>query len=232
MGLAAAAAQDIPAGTAPVPAAARQTPPMRMAQQQQRPGRQPAAPPAAAPSAPPPAAAPSAPPPAAAPSAANAEPAAAPPAATAPLVPSRTEILNFENWAVTCNEFADGAHPRRCSALLQVMQQNTNQNTNQVVFTWSVGMDDRKQMIAVMQTPTGVVIAPGVELKIGKVTQKIPFTSCDSGRCIVSTLVDANLLREMTTSPTAEVVIQGPQGAVRFNIQMKGFDRANAVLTK
>lgn len=214
MGLAAAAAQEIPAGTAPVPAAARHTPPMRMAQQQRPAARQPAAPPAAAPSAP------------------SAEPAAAPPAAPAPLVPSRTEILNFENWAVTCNEFADGAHPRRCSALLQVMQQNTNQNTNQVVFTWTVGMDDRKQMIAVMQTPTGVVIAPGVELKIGKVTQTIPFTSCDSGRCIVSTLVDANLLREMTTSPTAEVVIQGSQGAVRFNIQMKGFDRANAVLTK
>jgi invasion protein IalB len=35
----------------------------------------------------------------------------------------------------------------------------------------------------------------------------------------------------MTTSPTAEAVIQGSQGnTVQFNIQMKGFDRAYAAL--
>jgi invasion protein IalB len=147
-----------------------------------------------------------------------------------PQVPTRTEILNFENWAVTCNEFADGPKAKRCSALLQILQQNTNQ----IVFTWTVAMDDRKQLVAVMQTPTGVVIPPGVELRVGKLpSQKIPFASCDPGRCIATTTVDANLLREMTTSPTAEAIIQGSQGnTVQFNIQLKGFDRAYAVLSR
>jgi invasion protein IalB len=150
--------------------------------------------------------------------------------APAPQVPTRTEILNFENWAVTCNEFADSPKAKRCSALLQILQQNTNQ----IVFTWTVAMDDRKQLVAVMQTPTGVVIPPGVELRVGKLpSQKIPFASCDPGRCIATTTVDANLLREMTTSPTAEAVIQGSQGnTVQFNIQLKGFDRAYAVLSR
>jgi len=150
--------------------------------------------------------------------------------ASAPQVPTRTEILNFENWAVTCNEFADSPKTKRCSALLQILQQNTNQ----IVFTWTVAMDDRKQLVAVMQTPTGVVIPPGVELRVGKLpSQKIPFASCDPGRCIATTTVDANLLREMTTSPTAEAVIQGSQGnTVQFNIQLKGFDRAYAVLSR
>ncbi len=147
-----------------------------------------------------------------------------PPAAQ---VPTRVEILNFDNWAVTCNEFADGPRSKRCSALLQIMQQNTNQT----VFTWTVGLDERKQLMAVMQTPTGVVIAPGVEFKIGKLTQKIAFTSCEPGRCIATMTIDANLLREMTTSQTAEAIIQGSQGnSVQFNIQMKGFDRAYAAL--
>jgi invasion protein IalB len=150
--------------------------------------------------------------------------------AAPPQVPTRTEILNFENWAVTCNEFADGPKAKRCSALLQILQQNTNQ----IVFTWMVAMDDRRQLVAVMQTPTGVVIPPGVELRVGKLpSQKIPFASCDPGRCIATTTVDANLLREMTTSPTAEAVIQGSQGnTVQFNIQLKGFDRAYAVLSR
>jgi invasion protein IalB len=151
-------------------------------------------------------------------------------APAAPQVPTRTEILNFENWVVTCNEFADSPKAKRCSALLQILQQNTNQ----IVFTWTVAMDDRKQLVAVMQTPTGVVIPPGVELRVGKSpSQKIPFASCDPGRCIATTTVDANLLREMTTSPTAEAVIQGSQGnTVQFNIQLKGFDRAYAVLSR
>jgi invasion protein IalB len=151
-------------------------------------------------------------------------------APTPPQIPTRTEILNFENWAVTCNEFADSPKAKRCSALLQILQQNTNQ----IVFTWTVAMDDHKQLVAVMQTPTGVVIPPGVELRVGKLpSQKIPFASCDPGRCIATTTVDANLLREMTTSPTAEAVIQGSQGnTVQFNIQLKGFDRAYAVLSR
>jgi invasion protein IalB len=154
--------------------------------------------------------------------------AAVQPAPSTPQVPTRVEILNFENWAVTCNEFADGPKSKRCSALLQIMQQNTNQT----VFTWTVGLDEKKQLMAVMQTPTGVVIAPGIELKIGKLApQKIAFTSCEPGRCVATLPVDANLLREMTTSPTAEAIIQGVQGnAVQFNIQMKGFDRAYAAL--
>jgi len=152
------------------------------------------------------------------------------PAPAPPQIPTRTEILNFENWAVTCNEFADGPKARRCSALLQILQQNTNQ----IVFTWTVALDERKQPVAVMQTPTGVVIPPGVELRVGKLpSQKIPFASCDTGRCIATTTLDANLLREMTISPTAEAVIQGSQGnTVQFNIQLKGFDRAYAILSR
>src|SRR5712691_11029322 len=53
-------------------------------------------------------------------------------APTPPQIPTRTEILNFENWAVTCKEFADGPRTRQCSALLQILLQNTNQ----IVFTW------------------------------------------------------------------------------------------------
>jgi invasion protein IalB len=147
-----------------------------------------------------------------------------------PQIPTRTEILNFENWAVTCNEFADAPRAKRCSALLQILQQNTNQ----IVFTWTVAMDEHKQLVAVLQTPTGVVIPPGVELRVGKLPpQKIPFASCDSGRCIATATVDANLVREMATSPTAEAIVQGSQGnTVQFNIQMKGFDRAYAVLSR
>ncbi len=171
----------------------------------------------------------------AAPPAPAAQPAAAPPgtaaaaAAPPPPIPSRTDILNLEKWVVTCNEF-ETPKTRACSALLQIAQQNTNQ----VVFAWTIALDNAKQMVTIMQTPTGVNIPPGIELRVGKVPpHKIPFASCDTGRCVATSPMDANLLKEMTTVPTAEAIIQGSQGnTVQFNIQMKGFDKAYAALTR
>jgi invasion protein IalB len=144
--------------------------------------------------------------------------------------PTRTEILRFENWIVTCNEFAEGPHTRTCSALLQIVQQETNQT----VFAWTITADNSKQLVTILQTPTGVAIAPGVELRIGKTpARKIPFATCDSGRCVASMPMDAGLLREIVTVPTAEAVIQGSQGnAVQFTIQMKGLDKALAALSR
>jgi invasion protein IalB len=172
----------------------------------------------------PPVPAPAAQPPANAPPASAVQPAAPPP------IPTRTEILNFENWVVTCNEYAEGPRTRVCSALLQIAQQNTNQ----IVFAWTIAVDNSKQMVTIMQTPTGVIIPPGVELRVGKIPpHKIPFASCDTGRCVATLPMDANLLREMTTVPTAEAIIQGSQGnTLQFNIQMKGFDKAYAVLSQ
>jgi hypothetical protein len=45
--------------------------------------------------------------------------------------------------------------------------------------------------------------------------------------------MDSTLVRDMSTTPTAEAIIQGSQGnMVQFNITMKGFDRAYATLTR
>jgi invasion protein IalB len=131
---------------------------------------------------------------------------------------------------VTCNEFAEGPRTRVCSALLQ----NLQQDTGQTVFSWTVGLDNNKQMIMVLQTPTGVAISSGVDLRIGKIpARKIPFSKCDTGRCVATTTMDAPLMHEMTTAPTAEAVIQGSQGnTVQFNIQMNGFDKAYAILSR
>jgi invasion protein IalB len=182
-------------------------------------------PPRGSPGTPPAASAPAAPP-------AGPEPSpqaqAAPAQAVAP-IPSRTEILNFDNWVVTCNEFAEKPKTRACSALLRIVQQNTNQT----IFAWSLTMDNNKQMVSTLQTPTGVNIAPGVELRVGKVPpHKIAFASCDTGGCVATLLMDTNTLREMATAPAAEAVIQGSRGNnVQFNVPLKGFDKAYAALS-
>lgn len=145
-------------------------------------------------------------------------------------IPIRTEISRFDGWIVTCNEFSGGPKIRECESLLRI----TQQKTNQVVFSWTVGLNGNSKVVATFQTPTGVLIAPGIELQIGNAAaRKIPFTSCEAGRCVSTTMVDAAMLREMTTASTAKAVIQGAQGStVDFNIEMKGFDKAYAILSR
>jgi invasion protein IalB len=150
------------------------------------------------------------------------------PQAPTPPQPQRTEIVRFDNWTVTCLEYADGAAKKSCNAQLQLHQTNNNQ----VVLAWTVSINESKQFVTVLQTPTGVAIGPGIELqpeKAGK--RKLTYDSCEPNRCTSTLAMDATLLREVTAAPNAQVVIYALNGqSVQFNIPIKGFDKATAHL--
>jgi invasion protein IalB len=149
----------------------------------------------------------------------------------APVQPIRTEILNFDNWSVTCREFAEGKHKRICFALLQIAQQNNNQN--QVIFSWTIGSDDDNRQFMTLQTPTGVAITPGIELKLSKGNHTVPYTACETGHCIATMALDAALARDIGASADIQAVIHASDGRdVQVNIPMKGFDKAYAALPK
>jgi invasion protein IalB len=156
-------------------------------------------------------------------------PAAAPaqpgqPAAPPPPTPQRTEITRFDNWVVTCNDFTEGPKKRVCSGQINVQQQGSNQ----VILTWTVFTNDAKQFVTALQTPTGILITPGVEVQPEKGTKrKINYESCDNGRCTAAVTMDNNMIREITAAPNAQVSITAMNGStVQFNIPIKGFDKA------
>ncbi len=154
------------------------------------------------------------------------QPAQSPP----PPTPTRTEIVRFDHWTVTCAEFAEGPRKRVCSAQLQVTQQNT---TN-VVLAWTIGLNPENQPVNVINTPTGVSIAPGVELRLGKAAvRKLPFVSCEQQRCTATMPLDSTLVRDINAVQTADVVVYAPNGSgVKFNFPLKGFDKAYAELAR
>jgi invasion protein IalB len=145
-------------------------------------------------------------------------------------MPHRTEITRMDNWTLTCNEFSEGPKKRSCSAQLNV----TQQKSNNVLLAWTVGLDNENRPVSVFQVPTGVSIAPGVELRLGRAAvRKIPFVSCEPQRCTASTPVDNNLVRDISAASTADVLIYAPNGAgVKFNFPLKGFDKAYAELAR
>lgn len=148
------------------------------------------------------------------------------PAPAPPPVPMRTEILRFDSWTATCHEFADGPKKRVCTAQLQLQQSGSNQ----IVFSWTMLINDNKQLVTVLQTPTGVAIAPGVEMTLEKAAKRtIPYETCDNGICTASIVMDNNLMRDMSAAANVQVTIQAINGRhVNFNIPLKGTDKALA----
>ena len=141
--------------------------------------------------------------------------------------PSRTEILNFDNWTVTCQEFAE-SRQKICAANTQVVAQNTNQ----VVFIWSFGMKDG-HLAAAFQPPTGLSLAPGIELKTAKSSKTIPYETCETGHCTASAAFDPAFTKDIVASPSAAVSIRSSNGnVVKFEVATKGLDKALAALPK
>jgi invasion protein IalB len=144
-----------------------------------------------------------------------------------PPAPVRTEILRFDSWAATCHEFAEGARKRTCNAQMQIQVQQ-QAGLSQVALTWTLFINDNKQLVMVLQTPTGVMIAPGVELTLDKTPKRtVPFESCDTGSCIASQIIDNNLMRDLSAAGNVQVTVKAVNGnAVNFNFPVKGTDKA------
>lgn len=154
------------------------------------------------------------------------------PQGAAPSPSTRTEILTFDSWTVTCRDAAEPAGKRACSAELQIVQTANNQNA--VVFSWLMGLNPSGAPVTILRFPSGVLIAPGVELKLAaKDPRKIAFTSCEPSRCDAALVMDDAFARDAAATQQAEATIYASDGrGVKFTINMKGFQQALANVRK
>lgn len=161
-----------------------------------------------------------------------AAPAAQAPAATAPKAPevTKTEQSRIDNWILSCADFADPARKKLCSAKYQIIQKDSNN----VLFVWELGFNQERKMLSVVQTPTGVLIGPGVEFKIGSgASRKAVFESCEPSRCIAVLPIDEKLIKDVSASPRFDVVLTAVNGAkVTFQIEANGVDKVYSSLTR
>lgn len=141
--------------------------------------------------------------------------------------PVRTETRTFDYWSVNCAEF-ENPKTTRCAATLQVVQQKTNQ----VIFAWTIAAGDDRKLVGSIVTPSGVLITPGIEMKLGKANvRRVGFTSCAPNQCVGTVAIDDAIAREGAQAETAEATVRSLDGrAVTFTFPMKGMDRAVAQL--
>jgi invasion protein IalB len=110
--------------------------------------------------------------------------------------------------------------------------QNQN-NVQRVVFTWLIGVQDGKA-ISMISVPPGIMIDPGVAVKIGAIeVSKYSYALCQPDYCVAIVPLDDAIVKQLTTAPTAEVSVVAVNGStVKFTVNLYGFGQALAELTK
>lgn len=174
-------------------------------------------------------------PPSIAQAAPQAQPGAPASAARPPVrLPQRIEILRFDNWAVTCNEFADTPNKRACNAELHA--EGSASGGARVIIVLTLYINDAKQLVGVLRTPTGVMLAPGVELKFDEAgdktgenagVNKFIYESCETNGCVATSILDSAFIRHATSAPATTVIMRAANGGtVQFKLPIQGFDKA------
>ncbi len=103
------------------------------------------------------------------------------PATTGPV---RTETVSYDAWTVNCRDTADGKTKKVCSANLAMIMQQDNRQIP--LGAWIIARNTEGALLSVVQTPqidVGVLIAKGIELKLGEgKPRKINFVACNPQR--------------------------------------------------
>lgn len=154
-------------------------------------------------------------------------------ASTSAAAQSRTEILTYDNWTVTCRDGRDPKEKRVCSAQLDIYQDAGN-GQRRVVFSWLMGLNKDNQLTTALRFLPGISIVPGVELKFAdKTPRRVPIVSCEPAACEATTPMDDAFMREGSQVIQAEAVVTAADGRqVTFTINMKGFAQAVAAIRR
>ena len=127
------------------------------------------------------------------------------------------------DWIFNC-----GMNPQTSKKQCTIAQQLTDEKTKSVVFAWLIGNDGTGNLVAVWQTPTGVLVNRGVVVNVG--TEKpvaVPFTSCLAGHCEAIANLAPDFIERLVgaTSATATVYTVAGQ-ELTFKLSVNGLAKA------
>ncbi len=137
--------------------------------------------------------------------------------------PARTEIKTLDAWALTCSYGKDDTKIG-CAAELRV----TEKDHGKVVLVWTLGKSADGKIVGALETLTGVLIQPGVEMKLGSAAARaLPFTACTNGGCVANFALDDAFLKAAAAATSVETTILGVDSKkYTFTFSPKGLDKA------
>ena len=158
------------------------------------------------------------------------------PAQAAPSGPIRTETINYDNWTVTCRDTADGKSKKVCVATMSMRVQQQNQQVT--LGAWLILHNREGLLVSLVQTTQidiGVLIAKGVELKLGNGrSYKLSYVDCSPKLCESTLAMDEVVIKELVAGANDRVSVtlwktDGAEASITL-ASIKGVDKAIAAV--
>jgi invasion protein IalB len=128
------------------------------------------------------------------------------------------------DWTTRC-ETPPGAAHEQCAIVLSVVDQ---ERPNLVLVVIVLNTADRKARLMRIITPLGVLLPPGVSLRIDNADAgRLNFLQCVPNGCVAQLAMDDSLVAKLKSGKTATLgVFQTPEEGVGVQAPLVGFKEA------
>lgn len=154
-----------------------------------------------------------------------------------PAATARFETIVYKAWRVNCNTDPKVAKSNKpgCSAIRQLK----DGKTGRLIFGWIIARNTKKQIVSVLQIPTGGVafknigtltaisVEKGVKVKVGEVVQSFNFGACTIGICEATGAFNRRLHQSLRKPGDVIVTFYTNQGKdINFTFKDDGLGQA------
>ena len=150
---------------------------------------------------------------------------AMPPASAAgPAAPGGVVRDKHGDWVTRC-ETPPGAAHEQCAIVLSVVDQ---ERPNLILVVIVLNTADRKTRLMRIIAPLGVLLPPGISLRIDNAeVGRLNFLQCLPNGCVAQLAMDEALIDKLKTGKTATLgVFQTPEEGVGVQAPLAGFKEA------
>ena len=128
------------------------------------------------------------------------------------------------DWATRC-ETPPGAAHEQCAIVLSVVDQD---RPNLILVVIVLNTADRKTRLMRVIAPLGVLLPPGVSLRIDNAEAgRLSFLQCLPNGCVAQLAMDQSLIDKLKSGKTATLgVFQTPEEGVGVPAPLAGFKEA------
>lgn len=127
------------------------------------------------------------------------------------------------DWIFNC-----GINPQTSKKQCTIQQQLTDEKTKSVVFAWLIGNDGSGRLVAIWQTPTGVLLNRGVVLNVdAEKPVAVPYTSCLTGHCEAIANLAPDFVEKLAAAASATATVFTVDGkGLTFKLSVDGLAKA------
>ena len=149
---------------------------------------------------------------------------AAPHASAAESEPQGAVRDKHGDWVTRC-ETPPGASHEQCAIVLSVVDQD---RPNLILVVIVLNTADRKARLMRVVAPLGVLLPPGISLRIDNVEAgRLSFLQCLPNGCVAQLAMDEALIAKLKSGKTATLgVFQTPEEGVGVEAPLAGFKEA------